>query len=84
MPLCFDIFNHTLALGDGLNFEGLLYEIETHVYFPGAILSPGYLTEVATKPQIATEIEGTVTPQPPEEHAGILIRGVYIQDRCSV
>ena len=45
------------GLAETLRSELLLYSISVHIYFPGTIYSPGYITENKTKPPITLKIE---------------------------
>jgi len=64
------------ALADTLRNELKIYNISTHCYFPGTILSPGFAEEEKTKPQITKNIEGSDTPSTPAQSAQTLIKGL--------
>lgn len=65
----------TAGLADTLRNEFLLYNIKVHCYFPGTILSPGFVEEEKCKPAITKKIEGPDDGLTPEQCAKALIRG---------
>ena len=64
------------GLGDALRTELKLYDIHTHVYFPGTIYTPGYETENKTKPALTKKIEGAADGLTPEQCAKALLSGI--------
>ncbi|TIC37993.1 oxidoreductase [Wallemia mellicola] len=64
------------GLGDTLRTELQLYDIRTHVYFPGTIYTPGYETENETKPALTKKIEGAADGLTPQECAIALLKGI--------
>lgn len=64
------------GLGDTLRTELQLYDIHTHVYFPGTIYTPGYETENETKPALTKKIEGAADGLTPQECAIALLKGI--------
>lgn len=66
------------GLADTLSQEVLLYpqNVKVHVVYPGTILSPGFVTENITKPEITKIIEESDPKQTPDEVARASIRGL--------
>lgn len=67
----------TIALGlaESLQSEFKLYGIDVHMFFPGTILSPGYVEENKVKPEITLKVEEGDTARSPEELAEYLVKG---------
>lgn len=63
------------GLAETLQSEFKLYGIDVHMFFPGTILSPGYVEENKVKPEITLKIEEDDKARPPEELAEYLIKG---------
>ncbi|KAL0577687.1 3-dehydrosphinganine reductase [Marasmius crinis-equi] len=64
------------ALGDTLQSELMLYDIDVHTFFPPTMVTDGYMEEMKTKPAITHEIEGT-DPGMSTEHAALVVfRGI--------
>ncbi|OAA73974.1 3-ketodihydrosphingosine reductase [Cordyceps fumosorosea ARSEF 2679] len=67
------------GLADTLSQEVLLYpgrDVRVHVVFPGTILSPGFVAEERTKPEVTRQLEAADPKQTPEEVARAAIRGL--------
>ncbi|KAF7799968.1 hypothetical protein EIP86_011211 [Pleurotus ostreatoroseus] len=64
------------GLAETLHSEFKLYGIDVHMFFPGTILSPGYVEENKVKPEITLKIEEDDKGRPPEELAEYLIKGI--------
>ncbi|MCO5565368.1 hypothetical protein L7F22_019041 [Adiantum nelumboides] len=66
------------GLAETLRSEFLLYNgLSIHAYFPGTILSPGYIEEEKTKPKVTQSIEdGEKGGQTPLQCAKKLLEGV--------
>jgi 3-dehydrosphinganine reductase len=64
------------GLAECLRSEFQLYGLSIHAYFPGTILSPGYIEENKTKPDITKKIEGGESDGlTPEQCARGLLKG---------
>ena len=63
------------GLAETLRSELLLYSISVHIFFPGAIYSPGYTEENRVKPKITLKIEESDEGMMPEYSAQTLLRG---------
>ncbi|KAF8655302.1 hypothetical protein AX16_003199 [Volvariella volvacea WC 439] len=59
-----------------LRSELQLYSIGVHIFFPGTILSPGYIEENKRKPQITLKIEERDETCRPDEAAQALLHGI--------
>ncbi|PWN32343.1 NAD(P)-binding protein [Meira miltonrushii] len=66
------------GLAETLRSEFLLYKgLSVHAYFPGTILSPGFIEEEKTKPKVTQSIEdGEKGGQMPMQCAKKLLKGV--------
>jgi 3-dehydrosphinganine reductase len=71
-----DPFFGWTGLAETLRSELLLYSISVHIFFPGTIFTPGYITENKTKPKITLKIEETDGGMAPEQCAEGLLRGM--------
>ncbi len=65
-----------LGLADTLRSELILYGIKVHLYCPAGILSPHFVTENETKPDITKIIEEGDKPISPERSAEYLLEGL--------
>ncbi|KAF6756246.1 oxidoreductase [Ephemerocybe angulata] len=63
------------GLADTLQSEFMLYDIESQIFFPPTIYSPGYVTENKTKPDVIKKIEGTDEGLTPEQAAQGMLKG---------
>lgn len=66
-----------IGLADTLQSETMLYGIETQIYFPPTMYSPGFENENKTKPDIVKKIEESDDGQTPEQAALSLYKGTY-------
>jgi hypothetical protein len=64
------------GLAETLRSELLLYSISVHIYFPGTIYTPGYITENKTKPSITLKIEEDDKGMEPGPAAVALFNGL--------
>jgi 3-dehydrosphinganine reductase len=64
------------GLADTLRSELILYGIKVHLYCPAGILSPHFVTENETKPDITKKIEEGDTAISPERSAEYLLEGL--------
>jgi 3-dehydrosphinganine reductase len=64
------------GLAETLRQELKPYNISTHIMFPGTILSPGFLEEQKTKPEVTKLIEGADEGQKPEVIAEAFLKGI--------
>ncbi|KAJ2913962.1 hypothetical protein MD484_g6454, partial [Candolleomyces efflorescens] len=63
------------ALADTLQSETMLYDIQTQVYFPPTMFSPGLENENKTKPDIVKKIDESDDGQTPEQAAQQFYKG---------
>ncbi|KAI9313981.1 hypothetical protein BX666DRAFT_2056572 [Dichotomocladium elegans] len=64
------------GLADSLRNELKAYGISVHLFLPGNIDSPGFVTENLTKPNVTKVIEGVSVPMQPDKCAKALIHGL--------
>uniref|UniRef100_A0A0W0F8R7 Oxidoreductase n=1 Tax=Moniliophthora roreri TaxID=221103 RepID=A0A0W0F8R7_MONRR len=64
------------ALGDTLQSELMLYDIDVHTFFPPTMVTNGYLEENKTKPVITADIEGIDAGLSTEASALALLKGI--------
>ncbi|KAI3656687.1 hypothetical protein MP638_007020 [Amoeboaphelidium occidentale] len=64
------------GLAETLRQELKPYNISTHIMFPGTILSPGFIEEQKTKPEVTKLIEGADEGQKPEIIAEAFLKGM--------
>jgi len=64
------------GLAECLRSELLLYGISVHIFFAPTMHTPGYDTEMKTKPDITKLIEDDDTPISAEEAAYLVVKGV--------
>ncbi|KAG2143690.1 hypothetical protein DEU56DRAFT_733169 [Suillus clintonianus] len=64
------------GLADSLHSELLLYGINTHIFFPPTVYTPGFDEERKTKPSITRMIESTDKGMTAEQAAAALLAGV--------
>ncbi|GAA6037331.1 hypothetical protein JCM8097_008515 [Rhodosporidiobolus ruineniae] len=68
------------GLAEALRNELLLYGISVHLFLPATIFSPGFESEMKTKPDITKRIEGPDEGMTPEGCARELIKGLDRND----
>lgn len=66
-----------LGLAESLRFELALYDIDVHVFAPCTMYTPGYDTEMLTKPAITKKIEETDKGLSPEQAARAMLAGSH-------
>lgn len=66
------------GLADTLSQEVLVYpqNVKVHVVYPGTILSPGFVRETLSKPDVTKELEASDPKQTPDEVAAAAIKGL--------
>ena len=66
------------GLADTLSQEVLMYpqNVKVHVVYPGTILSPGYVNETLSKPEVTKVLESSDPKQTPDEVADAAIQGL--------
>ncbi|KAG1822049.1 oxidoreductase [Suillus subaureus] len=64
------------GLGDSLHSELMLYGIDTHIFFPPTMYTPGFEEENKTKPVITKAIEAADEGLTPDQAAAGLFSGV--------
>lgn len=64
-----------VGLADSLRNELILYGIQTHLFLPATIFSPGFENEQILKPALCKTIEGPDEGMTPDQVAGKLIAG---------
>ncbi|KAI7867176.1 hypothetical protein BDF14DRAFT_1806613 [Spinellus fusiger] len=65
------------GLADTLRNELKPYGIDVHLFVPGNIDSPGYVTENLNKPEVTKILDGASDPQSPDDCAKSLMSGLY-------
>jgi len=63
------------GLGDTLESELRLYDIDVHTFFPPTMVTASYIEENKTKPEITKIIEGTDEGLTSEKAAEVMLRG---------
>ncbi|KAH7906598.1 hypothetical protein BJ138DRAFT_1162259 [Hygrophoropsis aurantiaca] len=64
------------GLAEALHSELMLYGIDTHIFFPPTMYTPGFDEENKTKPAITRKIESTDEGLTAEQAASALLKGV--------
>ncbi|KAH7927027.1 NAD(P)-binding protein [Leucogyrophana mollusca] len=64
------------GLAEALHSELMLYGIDTHIFFPPTMYTPGFNEENRTKPAVTRMIESTDKGLTPEQAASALLTGV--------
>ncbi|KAK7472342.1 3-dehydrosphinganine reductase [Stygiomarasmius scandens] len=64
------------GLGDTLESELRLYDIDVHTFFPPTMVTASYIEENKTKPEITKIIEGTDEGLTSEKAAEVMLRGI--------
>ncbi|KAK5989975.1 3-ketodihydrosphingosine reductase gsl-3 [Cladobotryum mycophilum] len=66
------------GLADTLSQEVLMYpqNVKVHVVYPGTILSPGFVNETLSKPEVTKVLESSDPKQTPDEVAEAAIQGL--------
>jgi len=70
------------GLAESLRSELLLYGIDVHIMLAPTMNTPGYETEMITKPEITKKIEEDDIPLSAEDASAILVKGVENNQYC--
>lgn len=73
-----------IGLADSLHSELMLYGIDTHIFFPPTMYTPGFEEENKTKPAITRTIESADEGLTAEQAAAGLLSGTSSHETTTI